>query len=64
MKKLVTSYTFNATAKTIVSADFVSLDAILLITNVTDNVIVYNFAGAGQKSENQSALQSETGWPG
>ena len=48
MKKLVTSYTFNAVAKTIVSADFVSLDAILLITNVTDNVIVYNFAGVGK----------------
>lgn len=48
MKKLVTSYTFNAVAKTIVSADFVSLDAILLITNVTDNVIIYNFAGTGK----------------
>lgn len=44
MKKRVTSYTFNAAAKTITSTDFTSLDAILLITNVTDNVIIYNFA--------------------
>lgn len=48
MKKLVTSYTFNAADKTITSSDFVSLDAVLLITNVTDNVIIYNFAGAGK----------------
>lgn len=44
MKKLVTSYTFNAAAKTVVSSAFSSLENILLITNVTDNVIIYNFA--------------------
>lgn len=44
MKKLVTSYTFDASAKTITAADFTSLEAIQLITNVTDNVIIYNFA--------------------
>jgi hypothetical protein len=44
MKQLVTSYTFTAAAKTIDSADFTSLDGILLITNVTDNIIIYNFA--------------------
>jgi len=48
MKKLVTSYTFDASAKTITSDDFTSLEGILLITNVTDNVIVYNFAGVGK----------------
>lgn len=48
MKKLVTSYTFDASAKTVVSADFSSLEGILLITNVTDNVIIYNFAGASK----------------
>lgn len=44
MKKLVTSYTFDASAKTVNSADFTSLEKIQLITNVTDNVIIYNFA--------------------
>lgn len=44
MKKRITSYTFNASAKTIVSADFASLESVLLITNVTDGIIIYNFA--------------------
>lgn len=44
MKKLVTSYTFTAAAKTIASADFTSLEKVQLITNVTDQVIIYNFA--------------------
>jgi len=44
MKKLVTSYTFDASEKTITSTDFTSHDQIQLITNVTDNVIIYNFA--------------------
>lgn len=46
MKKLVTSYTFNAAAKTVISADFTDHEGILLITNVTDNIIIYNFADA------------------
>lgn len=48
MKKLVTSYTFDASAKTIDSADFTSLEKILLITNVTDGIIIYNFADAAK----------------
>jgi hypothetical protein len=48
MKVLVTSYTFDASAKTIQSASFTSLEAVLLITNVTDNVIIYNFASAAK----------------
>lgn len=47
-KKLVTSYTFDASAKTIVSADFTSLEKIQLITNVTDNIIIYNFASSAK----------------
>lgn len=43
-KKLVTSYTFDASAKTVASADFTSLEKIQLITNVTDQIIIYNFA--------------------
>ena len=46
MKKIIPDYTFDASAKTITSADFTSLGEIALITNVTDNVIIYNFADA------------------
>lgn len=44
MKKIITSYTFDASAQTVVSSSFTSLERILLITNVTDNIIIYNFA--------------------
>jgi hypothetical protein len=48
MKKLVTSYTFDASAKTVDSADFTSLEKIQLITNVTDQIIIYNFADSAK----------------
>ena len=46
MKVQVKNYTFNKTAKTVTFTDYISidLDSILLITNVTSNVIIYNFA--------------------
>jgi len=46
VKTLVTNYTFSATAKQITFVDYLSLklDQILLITNVTNNIIIYNFA--------------------
>jgi len=46
MKIQVTNYTFDASAKTVTFSDYgtIRLDSILLITNVTDNVIIYNFA--------------------
>lgn len=46
MKIRITNYTFNKTAKTVTFTDYTSiaLDGLLLITNVTDNVIIYNFA--------------------
>ena len=46
MKTLVTNYTFSAAAKQVTLTDYPSirLDQILLITNVTDNIIIYNFA--------------------
>ena len=46
MKTLVTNYTFSAAARQITFTDYPSLkhDQILLITNVTDNIIIYNFA--------------------
>lgn len=46
MKKLITNYTFDASAQTITFSDYTSIlrEGILLITNVTDNLIIYNFA--------------------
>jgi hypothetical protein len=46
MKVQVTNYTFDKTAKTVTFTDYTSirLDSVLLITNVTDNVFIYNFA--------------------
>lgn len=48
MKILIENYTFNASAKTITLTDYTSikLEWILLITNTTDNVILYNFANS------------------
>jgi hypothetical protein len=48
MKILIENYTFNATARTITITDYTSinLEWILLITNTTDNIILYNFADA------------------
>ncbi len=45
-KRLASGYTFDASAKTIVHADFsdITLEGIQLITNVTDQIIIYNFA--------------------
>jgi hypothetical protein len=46
MKKLVTTYTFVPAAKTIQLTGYasVSLKGLLLITNVTHNIIIYHFA--------------------
>jgi hypothetical protein len=46
MKIKISNYTFNAVAKTITFTDYasISLDQVLLVTNVTDNIIIYNFA--------------------
>jgi hypothetical protein len=50
VKKLVTNYTFDASTKTITFDDYsaVELSKILLITNVTDGIIIYNFASAAK----------------
>ena len=46
MKKLITNYSFNKTAKTITFNDFttLSLARVLIITNVTTGDIIYDFA--------------------
>ena len=43
-KKLIYNYTFDASAKTIVINGNFKLRKLQLITNVTDGIIVYNFA--------------------
>lgn len=46
MKTLVKNYTFNPASKQITITNLTSLDLeqLLLITNVTDNIMIYNFA--------------------
>ena len=46
MKKLVTNYSFDKVNKQITFADYnkIELENVLIITNVTSNVIIYNFA--------------------
>lgn len=46
MKIRVPNYTFNKTAKTVTFTDYgsITLDRVVLITNVTRNIIIYNFA--------------------
>ena len=50
MKKLVENYSFNAAAKQITLTDYTSIDleSLLIITNVSSNIIIYNFAGQGK----------------
>jgi len=40
-------YSFDASAQTISFANTISLNHILIITNITDNIIIYNFACDG-----------------
>ena len=45
MKTLIKQYKFDPIAKTIQFSDKnITLDTLLVITNVTDNIIIYNFA--------------------
>ena len=46
MKILFENYSFNATSKTVTfnTADVITLEQLLIITNVTTNKIIYNFA--------------------
>lgn len=46
MKTVIPRYTFNAAAKTVTFPDFdaIRLERLALITNTTDNIIIYNFA--------------------
>lgn len=65
MKTKVNNYIFSASAKTITFGDYaaIELERILLITNVTDNIIIYNFADStkgGTVSGNVLTLAYDT----
>lgn len=45
-KRLVDTYTFDASAQTVAIPGYVDLMHLLLITNVTDNIIIYNFTAS------------------
>lgn len=65
MKTQILNYTFNKTAKTVTFTDYttIRLDSLLLITDVTRNIIVYNFASSllgGTVSGNVLTLTYDT----
>lgn len=65
MKTQIQNYSFSASAKTVTFTDYttIRLDSILLITNVTDNIIIYNFASSllgGTVSGNVLTLTYDT----
>lgn len=51
MKTLVTAYTFDPATRTLILTGYSSLyqEGILMITNTTDNIILYNFADPAYK---------------
>ena len=60
-KKLLRNYTFTAASKTVVVDGYVTLTNLLLITNTTRNVIIYNFANSslgGSTSFNSTTNQT------
>lgn len=64
-KKRLTGYTFDASAKTVTHADFsdITLEGIQLIVNVTDQIIIYNFADTakgGTLSTDTLTLEHDT----
>ena len=65
MKILFEDYTFNASEKKITfnTRDTITLEKVLIITNVTDNIIIYNFANpqfGGTISNNVLTLNYDT----
>ncbi len=65
MKVKINNYTFNKTTGKVTFPDYatIRLDSILLITNVTSNIIIYNFAdpsNGGSVSGNELTLDYNT----
>lgn len=66
MKQIIKNYTFNKTSKTVTFTDFttIALERVLLITNTTSNVIIYQFnipALGGTATTNILTLTYNTG---
>jgi hypothetical protein len=64
-KTLVSGITFDASAKTVVHADFsdITIKGIFLVTNITDQTIIYNFADStkgGTLSTDTLTLEYDT----
>ena len=65
MKALIPNYTFNPASQQVTFDEYTSIDLnrVLLITNVTDNVMIYNFANpslGGSVSSNVLTLDYNT----
>lgn len=65
MKTKINNYSFHASTKTITFGDYaaIELERVLLITNVIDNIIIYNFAvpnNGGSVSGNVLTLDYDT----
>ena len=65
MKTKIDKYTFDASAKTVefVGYDNIDLNRVLLITNVTDGIILFNFADSakvGSVTNNVLTLDHDT----
>ena len=66
MKQTIKNYSFNASAKTVTFTDFssIDIDRLYLITNVTSNIVIYQFnnnALGGSSSTNVLTLTYNTG---
>ena len=65
MKQLITNYTFSAANRQVTFTDFanITLEQVLLITNVTDGIIIYNFASpslGGSAASNVLTVEYDT----
>jgi hypothetical protein len=65
MKRLITNYSFNAASKTVTFTEIptIQLDRILIISNVTDQILIYNFADTslgGTVATNVLTLEYDT----
>jgi hypothetical protein len=65
MKLLITNYTFNAAAKTVTFTDYttIALENVLLVTNVTDGIVIYQFnvpTKGGTVATNVLTLEHDT----
>jgi len=65
MKKIISNYIFDASAKTITLSDYdsISLERVLLIANVVDNIVIYDFSNplkGGSVLNNVLTLEYDT----